>query len=178
MKTIKLHDKEFRLLIKEELIDKEIKRVAEEINRDMKDKEPIFLSVLNGSFMFTSDLLKHINLKNTEVSFIKFTSYCGTNSTDRINSLIGLNEKIKGRNIVILEDMIDTGKSMEHLINTLKAEEPASICIATMFFKPKALKTGRIPDYNAMILENDFVVGRGLDYDGLGRNFPDLYIIC
>lgn len=177
MKKVKLLDKEFVKFIEASAIDKAIEKIAVQINHDLKDERPLFLSILNGSFMFTSDLLKLITAPGTEVCFMKIASYSGTSSTGSIKELIGLNKDITGRTVVILEDIIDSGKSMAHLIETLKQKNPGQIKVATMFFKPKALVCPVQIDYCGMELENDFIVGRGLDYDGLGRNFPDLYIL-
>ncbi|WP_298616778.1 phosphoribosyltransferase [uncultured Odoribacter sp.] len=177
MKKVKLHDKEFELLIDAATIDQAIAKVADKINSDLKDTQPLFLSILNGSFMFTSDLLKQITVPGTEICFMKIASYAGTSSTGKIKELIGCNVNLAGRTIVILEDMIDSGRSMTYLIEYLQEKRPKAIKIATMFYKPKALTYDIKVDYCALELENDFVVGRGLDYDGLGRNYPDLYIL-
>lgn len=177
MGNIKLHDKGFKLLIKASVIDKAIEKIAVKINWDLKDEKPLFLSVLNGSFMFTSDLLKLITIPGTEVSFVKMASYEGTSTTGKIKELIGLNQNIGGRTVVIVEDMIDTGKSMTYLIDLLKQKNPKEIKLVTMFYKPNAVVCPVKVDYFAMELENDFVVGRGLDYNGLGRNYPDLYVV-
>lgn len=177
MNNIKLHDKEFKPLIKADEIDKAIKKMAGQINQDLEGEKPLFLSILNGSFMFTSDLLKCITIPGTEVSFVKLASYEGTSSTGSITELIGLNQNLNGRTVVILEDMIDSGKSIAYMIALIQKEKPKTIKLATMFYKPKAISTPLTIDYCAIELENDFVVGRGLDYDGLGRNYPDLYII-
>lgn len=177
MENIKLHDKEFRPFIDAVKIDEAIARIAKQINKDLKDKQPLFLSILNGSFMFTSDLLKLITIPGTEVSFVKIASYAGISSTGEVKELIGLKEDLSGRTVVIVEDMIDSGKSMMHLIEFVKQKNPAHVVIVTMFFKPKALVCPVAIDYCCLELGNDFVVGRGLDYNGLGRNYPDLYIL-
>lgn len=177
MEDIKLHDKEFRPFIQASVIDKAIEDIAIRMNRDLKDDRPLFLSILNGSFMFTSDLLKLITIPGTEICFMKIASYNGTASSGKVEELIGLNKDISGRTVIILEDIIDSGRSMKHLIEQLKEKNPAKIIVATMFFKPKALTCPVNVDYCGIELENDFIVGRGLDYDGLGRNYPDLYIL-
>lgn len=177
MKKIKLQDKEFTKFIEAVAIDKAIEKIAVQMNKDLQNDAPLFLSILNGSFMFTSDLLKLITVAGAEVCFMKVASYEGVSSTGKIQELIGLNKDITGRTVVILEDIIDSGKSMSHLIETLKQKNPAKIKVATMFFKPKALVCKVPIDYCGMELENDFIVGRGLDYNGLGRNYPDLYIL-
>ena len=127
--------------------------------------------------MFTSDLLKQITIPGTQISFVKFTSYEGTASSGKIHELIGLKEDITGRTVVILEDIIDTGRSMSHLLEYLKTQNPKRILVATLFHKPQAAVCHVPIDYAGITLGNEFVVGRGLDYDGLGRNYPDLYII-
>ena len=155
MGNIILHDKEFRPFIEATKIDQVITRMAEQMNRELADTQPLFLSILNGSFMFTSDLIKQIVIPGTQISFVKVASYSGTCSTGAIQELIGLKEDIQNRTVVILEDII----------------------VATLFHKPKAAVCQVPIAYKGIELENDFVVGRGLDYDGLGRNYPDLYIL-
>jgi len=177
MNNLKISGKEFRLFIPAEKIDKEIKSMAQQMNKDLKGKKPIFLSVLNGAFMFTSDLLKNITVEDSEVSFIKLASYDGMHSSGKVTEVIGLNIDIKDRCLVIVEDLLDSGRSMSYLMEVLKAQHPSEIKLAVMFYKPNALKFNVRMDYKAILLENDFVVGRGLDYNGIGRNYPDLYII-
>lgn len=177
MKTVKLHDKEFTLLLKSAVIDQSIARIATHITEDLKHASPLFVSVLSGSFMFTSDLLKQVDISDAEVAFIKIGSYAGTSSTGKVREVVGLDQDITGRCVVIIEDMVDTGRSMEYLINMLKAKGAERVVVVTLFYKPKALQVNVPIDYYAMLLENDFVVGRGLDYDGLGRLFPDLYVL-
>lgn len=177
MKNITLYDKEFRPFIKAADIDLVINRMACQLNEDLQNDSPLFLSILNGSFMFTSDLIKQITIPGTQISFVKVASYNGTNSSGEVKELIGLKEDICGRTVVILEDIIDSGRSMKHLLEYLKSKNPAKIVVATLFYKPKAIVCPVPIDYSGIELENDFVVGRGLDYDGLGRNYPDLYIL-
>lgn len=177
MENITLHDKVFRPFIKAAEIDKVIADMAEQINKDLKEEQPLFLSILNGSFMFTSDLIKQIVIPGTQISFVKIASYCGTSSSGEVKELIGLKEEIAGRTVVILEDIIDSGKSMSHLLEYLKSKNPKQVIVATLFHKPKAAVCHVPIHYSGIELENDFVVGRGLDYDGLGRNYPDLYIL-
>lgn len=177
MGNITLHDKEFRPFIAAEKIDKVIAGMAQQMNQDLQADEPLFLSILNGSFMFTSDLIKQITIPGTQISFVKVASYSGTSSSGEVKELIGLKEDISGRTIVILEDIIDSGRSMNHLLAYLQAKNAKRVVVATLFYKPKA-QVCHVPiDYYGLELENDFVVGRGLDYDGLGRNYPDLYIL-
>ncbi|CDA77148.1 putative uncharacterized protein [Bacteroides sp. CAG:530] len=176
METIRIKDKQFKTFITEEQILKEVARVGEEINRDLADANPLFVSVLNGSFMFTADLMKHVSVP-CEISFVKLASYAGTSSTGKVKELVGLNDDITGRTIVIVEDIIDTGLTMERLIETLKARNPKEIRIATLLVKPDKLKVDLDINYIAMSIPNDFIVGYGLDYDGLGRNYRDIYTV-
>ena len=138
--------------------------------------EPLFLSVLNGSFMFTADLMKRVNIP-CEISFVKLASYQGTSSTGKVKELVGLNEDIEGRTVVIVEDIIDTGFTMERLVETLRARNPKDIRIATLLVKPDKLQVKLDIDYVAMNIPNDFIVGYGLDYDGKGRNYRDIYTV-
>ena len=176
METIRIKDKQFKTFITEEQILKEVARVGEEINRDLADANPLFVSVLNGSFMFTADLMKHVSVP-CEISFVKLASYAGTSSTGKVKELVGLNDDITGRTIVIVEDIIDTGLTMERLIETLKARNPKEIRIATLLVKPDKLKVDLDINYIAMSIPTDFIVGYGLDYDGLGRNYRDIYTV-
>lgn len=176
MGTISIKDKTFTVSIPESEIQKEVKRVASEINRDLKDKEPLFLSVLNGSFMFTADLMRHIQIPS-QISFVKLASYQGTSSTGTVSELVGLNEDIEGRTIVIVEDIVDTGLTMVRLLETLRARRPKEIRIASLLVKPDKLKVDLHIDYVAMHIPNDFIVGYGLDYDGYGRNYRDIYTV-
>ena len=176
METIRIKAKQFKTFITEEQILKEVARVGEEINRDLADANPLFVSVLNGSFMFTADLMKHVSVP-CEISFVKLASYAGTSSTGKVKELVGLNDDITGRTIVIVEDIIDTGLTMERLIETLKARNPKEIRIATLLVKPDKLKVDLDINYIAMSIPNDFIVGYGLDYDGLGRNYRDIYTV-
>ena len=176
MDSIQIKDKQFTVSIKEQDIRKEVIRVANEINRDLADKNPLFLSVLNGSFMFTTDLLKHITIP-CEISFVKLASYQGVTSTGVIKEVIGLNEDIAGRTVVIVEDIVDTGLTMQRLLETLGTRNPESIHIASLLVKPEKLKVDLNIEYVAMEIPNDFIVGYGLDYDGFGRNYPDIYTV-
>ncbi|MDU6034394.1 MAG: hypoxanthine phosphoribosyltransferase [Bacteroides caccae] len=176
MDSIQIKDKQFTVSIKEQDIQKEVIRVANEINRDLADKNPLFLSVLNGSFMFTTDLLKHITIP-CEISFVKLASYQGVTSTGVIKEVIGLNEDIAGRTVVIVEDIVDTGLTMQRLLETLGTRNPESIHIASLLVKPEKLKVDLNIEYVAMEIPNDFIVGYGLDYDGFGRNYPDIYTV-
>ena len=176
MDTIQIKDKRFRTFITENEILKQVARVADEINRDLADENPLFVSVLNGSFMFTSDLMKHLNMP-CELSFVKLASYEGTSSTGKVKELVGLNNDITGRTVGIVEDIVDTGFTMERLIETLRQRNPKDIRIATLLVKPDKLQVKLDIHYVAMNIPNDFIVGYGLDYDGLGRNYRDIYTV-
>jgi len=176
MKEIRLKDKSFRINIDGADILKEVKRVANEINQDLKGRNPLFLVVLNGAFMFASDLMKNIEI-DCEISFVKLASYQGTTSTEKVKELIGLNEDIEGRTVVIVEDIVDTGITMEGIINDLRTKGVADVRIATLLFKPEAFQKDYKVDYIGMNIPNEFIVGYGLDYDGLGRNYQDIYKI-
>ena len=176
MESIQIKDKKFAISITEEQILKEVDRVAEEINRDLKDKNPLFLSVLNGSFMFTADLMKRITIP-CEISFVKLASYQGISSTGKITEVIGVNEDISGRCVVIVEDIVDTGFTMQRLLETLGTRNPKEIHIASLLVKPEKLQVPLNIKYAAMNIPNDFIVGYGLDYDGLGRNYKDIYTV-
>jgi len=173
---IKVKDKTFAVTISESEIKEQIKRVAKEISRDYAGREPIFLAVLNGSFIFAADLLREIDLP-CEISFVKLASYQGTNSTGSIRELIGLNIDITGRPVIIVEDIVDTGLTMAHMLDTLKKQNPASIDICTLLLKPSKLEVKLDIRYCCKEIPDDFVVGFGLDYDGFGRNTKDIYTI-
>lgn len=176
MSVIQIKDKRFKTFIPEEQIMKEVVRVADEINRDLSGTNPLFISVLNGSFMFTADLMKHLTMP-CEVSFVKLASYEGTSSTGKVKELVGLGDDITGRTVVIVEDIVDTGLTMKQLVETLRARGPKDIKIATLLVKPDKLKVELDINYVAMNIPNDFIVGYGLDYDGLGRNYRDIYTV-
>lgn len=173
---IKVLDKEFEILFDKETISKCVKRVADEISYDFKgqDKNVIFLCIMNGSFMFASDLLKECKL-DSKISFLKVTSYIGDQSTGMVKNLIGLNEDIKGKSIIIVEDIVDSGNTIEALLNILRRHEPKEIKTATLVFKPSAYKKPIKIDYIGLESPNDFLVGYGLDYDGYGRAYPSIY---
>lgn len=176
MDTIQIKDKRFTPFIPEERILKEVARVASEINRDLEGTNPLFLSVLNGAFMFAADLMRNLTIPS-EISFVKLASYAGTSSTGKVKELVGLNDDIEGRTVVIVEDIVDTGVTMKHLLETLQARKPKEIRIATLLLKPDKLKVELDIHYVAMRIPNDFIVGYGLDYDGLGRNYRDIYTV-
>lgn len=176
MNNIKIHDKYFEPFILFEKIDAANSRLAKKINKDMEGRTPIFLVILNGSFMFAGDLLKKIELQ-CEVSFVKLASYEGTKSTEKVRKLIGFDEDIKGRTIIIIEDIIDSGITMENVLGQLESMGAADVRIATLLFKPEAFQKSYNIDYVGLEIPNDFIVGYGLDYDSQGRNLKDIYKI-
>jgi len=176
MDRVKVLDKEFELTISEENILKAVDEVANRINRDLEGKNPLMLCVLNGSFMFASDLMKRITIP-CEISFVKLSSYQGTGSSGKVKELIGLNENIEGRTVVLLEDIVDTGLTICNTIDQVKALGPADVHVATMLFKPDACKKDVTLEYVGMSIPNDFIVGYGLDYDGYGRNLRNIYTL-
>lgn len=176
MKTIQIHDKKFALSITEEEIQAAVKRVADELNREMADSNPLFICVLNGAFMFAADLMKTVNFP-CEITFIKLSSYEGLYSTGDVKEVIGLSESVVGRNVIVVEDIVDTGITMERIFNSLNAKGAKSIRVATFLQKPDALQRDVKIDHIAMKIPNDFIVGYGLDYDGYGRNLSEIYTV-
>ena len=174
METVKILDKEFEIFIPEQKIYEAIDKLAEQITNDYKDSDPIFLGILNGSFLFAAELLKRIKFPCT-ISFLKLASYQGTASTGKVKRLIGINEDIKDKTVIVLEDIIDTGITMEQIKKQLIGYEPKKIVVATLFFKPDAYRTNDHIDYIGVEIPNDFIVGFGLDYDGYGRNLTNVY---
>jgi hypoxanthine phosphoribosyltransferase len=177
MENIKIRDREFKLFITGEKINSVIQEMAAKISSDLKDKDPLFVCVLNGAFMFASELIKSLDFVESEITFVKMASYRGTHSTGFIRQLIGLNEVIEGRTVVILEDIVDSGSTIENIIHQLKEMNPGEIRIATLLFKPAAVLKEIQLDYVGIEIPNDFIVGFGLDYDGYGRNLKDIYSV-
>jgi hypoxanthine phosphoribosyltransferase len=176
MDTIKIKDRKFAVSIPEEKILAEVERLATQLSRDLEGKNPLFLCVLNGSFMFAADLFRRITIP-AEISFVKLASYEGTSSTGVIKEVIGLSENISGRTIVVVEDIVDTGCTMQKLLENLGTRAPESIHVCTLLLKPEKLKVELDVQYVALEIPNDFIVGYGLDYDGYGRNLKDLYTV-
>ncbi|MGI4833664.1 MAG: phosphoribosyltransferase [Janthinobacterium lividum] len=172
---ITLHDKSFRPYLSAAEIGVAIDRLAARLNADYTGRRPLFVVVLTGGFMFATDLLKRF-AGECEIVFIRVASYEGTGSTGQVQEIMGLREDVHGRDIILVEDIVDTGTTLNHLLPTLAANGPASIEIAAMFFKPASLRYPLTLNYIALEIPNDFVVGYGLDYDGLGRNLPDVYV--
>jgi len=177
MTDIWVRDKKFSLFLTEDEISEGIKNVAEHIRQDLEDKDPLFICVLNGAFMFTSDLIKQLNFP-CEVCFIRLKSYNGTKREGKVKEIFGLIEEVKNRHVVVFEDIIDTGYTVHGLIENLNRQNPASLRVATLLFKPEALQLAIKPDYVAIKIPNEFIVGYGLDYEGHGRNLRNIYKIC
>lgn len=176
MSIVQIKDKRFKTFISEDEIQQRVKAVADRINHDMEDKKPLLLAVLNGSFVFAADLMRHITIP-CEISFVKLASYEGTVSTGKVVEVMGLNEDITGRDVIIVEDIVDTGKTMERMLDTLGTRNPNSLHICTLLLKPEKLKIPLNIEYAAMEIPNDFIVGYGLDYDQEGRNLRDIYTL-
>lgn len=177
MDTIEIHDKKFRVCTTASQIDEAVSRVAQQINEDLKDTDtPIFLSVLNGSFMFTADLMRKITVKS-DVVFIKLSSYEGTSSSGNVKQIMGLTKSVEGRTVVVVEDIVETGNTIEEMYKILKDAGAAEIRICTLLLKPDAYKKDIKIDYAALQIPNDFIVGYGLDYNQLGRQYKDIYVL-
>lgn len=176
MKIIRVLDKEFRPYISSSEIAERISAIADELNSKLEGKKPLFLCILNGAFMFAADLLRQISVP-AEISFIKVASYDGTESTGRIAETIGLDKDIEGRTVVIVEDIIDSGLTMKYLLERLNAKLPEKIYVTALFSKPCNMKADIQIDYCAFRIPDKFIIGYGLDYDGYGRNYPDVYAI-
>ena len=176
MSVVKIKDKTFKTSIPEAQILERVKAVADRINTDMAGKNPLLLAMLNGSFVFAADLMRMISVP-CEISFVKMSSYQGTSSTGNVKQLLGLNEDIKGRTVIIVEDIVESGLTMRTLLDTLKEKEPAEIQICTLLLKPDCLKVPLDIKYVAIEIPNDFILGYGLDYDQQGRNLRDIYTV-
>ena len=174
MKIINLHNKQFEVFIAKTEISTIVHSMANQINNSGV-KDPLFIAVMNGAFLFAADVMREITILNSEISFIKLSSYSGTESTGKVNELVGISDDISGRNIVILEDIIDTGITLEKVITLLEKKNVANIKIATLLFKPDSYTKDIHIDYIGKEISNDFVVGYGLDYDEIGRNLPHIY---
>jgi hypoxanthine phosphoribosyltransferase len=174
MKNIRVKDKEFTPFISESKLQRTVKQISRQINQDMTGKVPLFLVILNGAFIFASDLLRKVTI-DCDITFVKLASYEGTSTTSSVKELIGLGEVVKDRTVIILEDIVDTGITIDHVIRMLKKMEASDVKVAAMFFKPDAFQKDFRIDYKGMDIPPDFVVGYGLDYDGFGRNHPGLF---
>jgi len=176
MDTLKVLDKTFVSFIPDAQIQEAVAKLAAELDRELDGKKPLFLAVLNGSFIFAADLYKQITIPS-RISFVKMASYSGTGSTGQVDQVIGLSESVENQHIVILEDIIDTGLTMVKMLNILKSMNPASVRVTTLLFKPDAFKADFKIDDIGIEIPNKFVVGYGLDYDGYGRNSKDIYTL-
>lgn len=177
MSTVVLHDKKFKICMTAAQIDQAVAKVAEKINTDLKDVDvPIFLSILNGSFMFTADLMRKIEVKS-DVVFVKLASYQGTESTGEVKQIVGLTKGVEGKTVVVVEDIVETGNTIEEIHKILKDAGAADIKICTLLYKPDAYKKDIPIDYAALQIPNDFIVGYGLDYNQLGRQYKDIYVL-
>lgn len=176
MKKVRLKDKNFQLFIDSKELNNSIESLSNKINQDYSDREPIFLCVLNGAFVFAAELIKRFN-HECQVSFVKLSSYQGVQSSGTINSLIGLNEDIKEKDVIIVEDIVDTGQTIANIVENILNKNPRSIEVATLLYKPKSYQKQIPIKYKAIEIGNDFIVGFGLDYNGLGRNLEEIYII-
>jgi hypoxanthine phosphoribosyltransferase len=176
MELVKVHDKTFEVSISEEKLLHRVKELAAQLNKDFRHKNPIFMAVLNGSFMFMSDLMKHMEI-DCELQFIKVSSYAGMESTNTVKTLIGFGHEVQGRSVIVVEDIVDTGNTMKNLIAQLHSYNPNEVKICTLLLKPDKFDGSVEVDYVGFEIPDDFVVGYGLDYDGLGRNFKQIYTV-
>jgi hypoxanthine phosphoribosyltransferase len=176
MTKVQVRELYFEKFISREEIDAAVQHVADSINRDYEGKNPLLLAILNGAFIFASDLMRKITIP-CEISFVKFASYAGTLTTAKVKELIGVDEELKGRHVIIVEDIVDTGITMEKLLQDVSRKKPTDVKIACFCYKPEAFQKEFQIDYIGMSISNDFIVGYGLDYNGNGRNLPDIYKI-
>ena len=174
MPTLKVHDKEFVPYITAAQIEEQVNRVAAEINKDYENKKPLFIAILNGAFIFAADLFKKINIES-EICFIKLASYKGVKSTGKVITAVGLDEELYDRDVIIIEDIVDTGKTLSQFLPQLEHHHPSSLKIATLLHKPDAMVHPIKIDYLGFTIPNKFVLGYGLDYDGVGRNRKEIY---
>jgi hypoxanthine phosphoribosyltransferase len=177
MKRVKLWDKEFEISLPNADIQSAIKKMADKMKSDLEGKETLFICILNGAFMFAAELMKELELTDAEISFLKLASYSGTSSTGEVKELIGLNEEIAGRTVVILEDIVDSGQTVQRVIGQLINKGAKEVKVAALLFKPEALIVNIQLDYIGIMIPNDFIVGFGLDYNRRGRNLKDIYTL-
>lgn len=174
MSIVKIKDKTFETSISEDVIKERVREVAQQLSKDMEGKNPLLLGVLNGSFIFAADLMREMTIP-CEISFVKLASYQGTTSTGKVHEVLGINEDLTGRTVIIVEDIVESGLTMKQMIESLGTRHPASVHICTLFVKPEKLKVDLTIDYAAFSIPNDFIVGYGLDYDQQGRGLKEIY---
>ncbi|MBI5372614.1 MAG: hypoxanthine phosphoribosyltransferase [Sphingobacteriales bacterium] len=174
MPIIEVHDKSFETYLSEEMIQQRVKELADAVNADYAGKRPLFIAILNGSFMFAADLFKHLTIE-AEICFIKLASYKGMKSSGNVVTSIGLEDDLFGKEVIIVEDIVDTGKTLHNFLPKLGHQQPRSLRIATLLHKSEATEYPLKPDYVGFVIPNKFVVGYGLDYNGLGRNLKEIY---
>ena len=176
MSRVTIKDKTFKTSMPEAMIKARVKEVAQQISKDMEGKNPLFLAVLNGAFIFAADLMREMTIP-CEISFVKLASYQGITSTGKVHEVLGINENLSGRDVVIVEDIVDTGRTMKQMVESLGTRNPASIHICTLFVKPDKLEEPLDIEYAAFSIPNDFIVGYGLDYDQQGRGLKEIYTL-
>ena len=176
MSVVRIKDKTFKTFIPESEIKAQVQRVAQQINEDMKDKNPLLLAVLNGSFIFAADLMRALTIP-CEISFVKLASYQGTTSTGKVKEVLGINEDLTGHTVIIVEDIVESGLTMQRMIESLSTRNPESIHICTLLLKPQRLKVPLNIKYTVFSIPNDFILGYGLDYDQQGRQLRDIYTL-
>ena len=177
MNRVTIKDKTFEVSIPEAQVKERVRELAQQMSRDLEGKNPLFLGVLNGAFIFAADLMREMTIP-CEISFVKLASYQGTTSTGTIKEVIGINEDLTGRTVVIVEDIVESGLTIKRMMEQIGTRNPASVQVCTLFFKPEKLKEDLTLDYVAFSIPNDFIVGYGLDYDQQGRQLRDVYSLC
>ena len=177
MSRVTVKDKTFEVSIPEAQVKERVRELAQQMSRDLEGKNPLFLGVLNGAFIFAADLMREMTIP-CEISFVKLASYQGTTSTGTIKEVIGINEDLTGRTVVIVEDIVESGLTIKRMMEQIGTRNPASVQVCTLFFKPEKLKEDLTLDYVAFSIPNDFIVGYGLDYDQQGRQLRDVYTLC
>jgi len=174
---IQVHDLTFKMYLPAADIQQKVKELSVQLTNDYKDKKPLFVAILNGSFIFAADITRACDF-DSDITFVKFSSYEGTGSTGHVKSLIGLNESIEGRDLIIIEDIVDTGKTLSHFLKHLEELKPASVTLVTLLLKPEVFKHQFPIQYCGFEIPNKFVIGYGLDYNGRGRTFEGIYQLC